>query len=82
MGHSQTSRRCTNVGRFRKRQKTTHGVHVDYLKINPFCDGSHKVTAFKPVYFLKLTKIKKMHTYVCANKLKNKPYCDGSHHNK
>ena len=43
----------------------------------PFCDGSHKGTGFKPVvYKSKFTK--KM--FFCACKqTKHQPFCDGSH---
>ena len=43
----------------------------------PFCDGSHKGTTFKPVVF-KSTETKKM--YFCGCKTSsNQPFCDGSH---
>ena len=43
----------------------------------PFCDGSHKGTAFNPVVF-KATETKKM--YFCGCKTtSNQPFCDGSH---
>ena len=43
----------------------------------PFCDGSHKGTTFKPVVF-KATETKKI--YFCGCKTtKNQPFCDGSH---
>jgi CDGSH iron-sulfur domain-containing protein 3 len=43
----------------------------------PFCDGSHKGTAFTPVQF----KIdEKKDAWLCQCKhSKNKPYCDGTH---
>ena len=46
----------------------------------PFCDGSHIGTEFKPfVYKAELTK--KM--FFCACKETNKqPFCDGSHNKK
>ena len=45
----------------------------------PFCDGSHKGTAFQPVSF----KAEKADTvYFCGCKhSKNRPLCDGSHKN-
>lgn len=44
----------------------------------PFCDGSHKVTAFKPVAF---TAEQDGTVYLCGCKhTKNPPYCDGTHH--
>jgi CDGSH iron-sulfur domain-containing protein 3 len=43
----------------------------------PFCDGSHKGTSFKPLVF---TPEKDGTAYLCACKhTKNPPYCDGSH---
>jgi len=46
-------------------------------KTQPFCDGSHKGTAFSPLQ----TEIKEKKTVAwCASKhSKNKPFCDGSH---
>ena len=45
----------------------------------PFCDGSHSTTEFKPVIF----KAEKSETvYFCGCKqTKNQPFCDGSHSN-
>jgi CDGSH-type Zn-finger protein len=43
----------------------------------PFCDGSHKVTAFVPVKFTVAEAEKK---WLCGCKrTKNPPYCDGTH---
>lgn len=45
----------------------------------PFCDGSHKGTSFKPLAF---TAEKDGTAYLCACKhTKNPPYCDGTHKN-
>ena len=46
----------------------------------PFCDGSHKETEFKPVvYKAELTK----RVFFCACKQTNdQPFCDGSHNKK
>ena len=46
----------------------------------PFCDGSHKGTGFKPViYRAELTK----RMFFCACKQTNvQPFCDGSHNKK
>jgi len=43
----------------------------------PFCDGSHKGTEFKPV----ITKIeeKKKVAWCGCKHTKNPPFCDGSH---
>jgi CDGSH-type Zn-finger protein len=43
----------------------------------PFCDGSHKVTALKPIVF---NAEQTTTAYLCQCKQsKNKPYCDGTH---
>lgn len=43
----------------------------------PFCDGSHKGTDFKPKAF---TAEKSEEAYLCQCKhSRNLPYCDGSH---
>ena len=46
----------------------------------PFCDGSHKGTGFKPlVYKAELTK----RIFFCVCKQTNdQPFCDGSHNKK
>lgn len=43
----------------------------------PYCDGSHKTTAFKPTIF----KAEKSETaYLCVCKgTGNAPFCDGTH---
>ena len=44
----------------------------------PFCDGSHEGTSFKPVAF---TAEKDETVHFCACKhTKNPPFCDGTHH--
>ena len=43
----------------------------------PFCDGSHKGTTFKPVVF-KAIETKKIYFCGCKTSL-NPPFCDGSH---
>lgn len=46
-------------------------------KSQPFCDGSHKTTAFKPNIF---RAEKSGNQWMCMCKqTKNKPFCDGSH---
>ncbi len=45
----------------------------------PFCDGSHTPTNFKPLVF---TAEESKTAYLCCCKqTKNPPYCDGSHKN-
>ena len=46
-------------------------------KNQPFCDGSHAKTEFKP---LKFTIPEKIRVALCnCQRTKNAPYCDGSH---
>ena len=46
-------------------------------KNQPFCDGSHKVTAFTPTKFT--AEVAKT-AFLCGCKhSSNKPYCDGTH---
>ena len=46
-------------------------------KNQPFCDGSHKTTDFKPVQF---TASESKEAYLCGCKNSaNKPFCDGTH---
>ena len=46
-------------------------------KKQPFCDGSHKGSAFSPVKF---TLDKPETKYLCGCKATaNQPFCDGSH---
>ena len=46
-------------------------------KKQPFCDGSHKGTEFKPLSFT--AESSKKH-YLCQCKHSaNKPFCDGNH---
>lgn len=49
-----------------------------HSKGQPFCDGSHKGTEFKPKPFT-LDKVSKVALCQCK-KTKNPPFCDGSHH--
>ncbi len=48
-------------------------------KNQPYCDGSHKNTAFKPI-IEKVTEAKKVAWCGCKQS-GNKPYCDGTHSN-
>lgn len=43
----------------------------------PFCDGSHKATAIKPVVFR--PEREGTHYLCMCKQTKTKPYCDGSH---
>ena len=46
-------------------------------KNQPFCDGSHKVTAFTPTKFT--AEVSKT-AFLCGCKhSSNKPFCDGTH---
>lgn len=69
-------------------QKTPYAVNVEkgktyywcacgLSKKQPFCDGSHKGTSFKPVAF---TAEETKQVFFCGCKrTKNPPLCDGSH---
>ena len=46
----------------------------------PFCDGSHKGTAFIPLAY-KANETKRMFFCACK-KTSNQPFCDGSHNKK
>ncbi|MDH5471105.1 MAG: CDGSH iron-sulfur domain-containing protein [Gammaproteobacteria bacterium] len=46
-------------------------------KNQPFCDGSHKDTAFVPVK-LEITETRKVWLCGCKHS-SDKPFCDGSH---
>jgi CDGSH-type Zn-finger protein len=46
-------------------------------KGQPFCDGSHQGTEFRPL-ILKVEEMKDVRLCQCKH-TKNAPYCDGSH---
>ena len=46
-------------------------------KGQPYCDGSHKTTSFKPLPFV-AEKTETAYLCVCKQS-KNLPYCDGTH---
>jgi len=69
-------------------QKTPYGIDVEAGKSyfwcacgksakQPFCDGSHADTAFKPVKY-EATESRKMFFCGCKHS-KKQPLCDGSH---
>ena len=69
-------------------QKAPYGVELEAGKSyywcacgqsgrQPFCDGSHKTTEFKPLVFSAKETGK---AYLCGCKhTKNPPFCDGTH---
>ena len=60
-----------------KKGETYYWCSCGKSSSQPFCDGSHKDTAFKPVAF---TAEKDETVYLCACKhTKNPPFCDGTH---
>lgn len=57
-------------------EKTYHWCSCGLSKKQPFCDNSHKGTAFRPVNFKLAEKCDKM--LLCGCKLsQNTPFCDG-----
>ncbi len=48
-------------------------------KNQPFCDGSHKATNFKPVKF-EIAEAKQVFLCGCKHTA-NQPFCDGTHKN-
>ncbi|MFA6845592.1 MAG: CDGSH iron-sulfur domain-containing protein [Sphaerochaetaceae bacterium] len=57
--------------------KSYHWCACGRSKNQPFCDGSHHGTEFKPVAF---TAEKTGVAYLCGCKhTKTPPYCDGTH---
>ena len=59
-----------------KKEKNMLGVHVLSLK-QPYCDGSHSSTEFKPIVF---TAKDSETIYLCGCKhTKKPPFCDGTH---
>ena len=46
-------------------------------KTEPFCDGSHKDTAFVPLEFI--VEAKKKAGLCTCKRTKKAPYCDGAH---
>lgn len=43
----------------------------------PFCDGSHRGSEFRPIKF-EITEEKKVFLCMCKQS-ENKPFCDGTH---
>lgn len=57
--------------------KTYRWCSCGRAKVQPFCDGSHKGTSFKPMPFTSNATTQK---WICACKhTKTPPYCDGMH---
>lgn len=57
--------------------KTYYWCSCGKSKSQPFCDGSHKDTAFTP---MAVTAEKTETKYFCGCKMSaNKPFCDGAH---
>lgn len=57
--------------------KTYHWCACGLSQSQPFCDGSHKTTDFKPVAY---TAEKDGKVFFCGCKHShNKPLCDGTH---
>ncbi|MCE5256106.1 MAG: CDGSH iron-sulfur domain-containing protein [Spirochaetaceae bacterium] len=57
--------------------KTYHWCACGRSKAQPFCDGSHQGTSFKPLEF---TARKTETVYLCGCKqTKTPPFCDGTH---
>lgn len=66
-------------GHSKKQVKITSNLCADFIcnALQPFCDGSHKITAFKPVRF---TVEEKKTAYLCGCKQTGTPpFCDGTH---
>jgi CDGSH-type Zn-finger protein len=57
--------------------KTYHWCSCGLSKGQPFCDGSHRVTEFKPLAW---TAGEAKEVWLCQCKhTKNPPFCDGTH---
>jgi len=57
--------------------KEYHWCTCGESKNQPFCDGSHHGTDFKPLFF---TAEKTGKAFLCGcKKTNNPPYCDGTH---
>ncbi len=61
-----------------KKGETYHWCRCGRSDGQPFCDGAHRVTTFKPVKFTAKADGK---AFLCGCKQTgNQPYCDGTHH--
>ena len=56
--------------------KTYHWCSCGLSQNQPWCDGSHQGSPYKPVSFVAESKLNKM--CMCKHS-GNKPYCDGTH---
>ncbi len=57
--------------------KEYHWCACGQSKNQPFCDGTHRGSAFVPLFFTASESGKK---YLCGCKhTKNSPFCDGTH---
>ncbi|BAY50053.1 zinc finger CDGSH-type domain protein (plasmid) [Scytonema sp. HK-05] len=58
---------------------TYHWCSSGLSSNQPFCNGAHKGTGFKPIAF-EITEKKRVALCACKHTGKA-PFCDGSHHN-
>jgi CDGSH iron-sulfur domain-containing protein 3 len=56
---------------------TYHWCHCGLSSNQPFCNGAHKDTVFKPVGF-ELTEAKQVALCMCKH-TDTAPFCDGAH---
>lgn len=57
--------------------KTYKWCSCGHSENQPFCDGSHKTTEFKPVLFTVEEDVTK--SLCVCKQTKNQPFCDGTH---
>jgi len=62
-----------------EKDKDYYWCACGHSKNQPFCDGTHKGSEFKPIVFKAKETAK---AYLCGcKKTKNAPFCDGTHNN-